>query len=128
MHIGGDTDYRLRVLEQAEIYHSPLDEIATTNLNKYFVPYCAGSGNFSGQAIEILGRNIQTRKRADGIAWFDFSGPVRRPQEPGRLHRDCPLLSDRHSVRRTDSRQRKRRIPRDDLLPSLMNFMIATSN
>ena len=26
-----------------------------------------------GQPMEILGRNIQTRQRADGIAWFNFS-------------------------------------------------------
>jgi cell division protein ZapE len=72
VHVGGDIDYRLRVLEQAEIYHSPLDETATDNLQDYFARIAPDTGT-TGQPIEILGRDIATRKRADGIAWFDFS-------------------------------------------------------
>ena len=72
VHVDGALDYRLRVLEQAEIYHSPLDEIAELNLASYFEKIAPDKGS-SGQALEILGRNITTRRRADGIAWFDFS-------------------------------------------------------
>jgi len=71
IHVDGDADYRLRVLEQAEIYHSPLDPAAENNLDDYFTRIAPDVGT-SGQEIEILGRNIRTRKRADGIAWFDF--------------------------------------------------------
>jgi cell division protein ZapE len=72
INVTGDTDYRLRVLEQAEIYHSPLDEMASRNLHDYFSQIAPEVGT-SGQLMEILGRNIMTCKRADGIAWFDFA-------------------------------------------------------
>ncbi|MDH3510943.1 MAG: cell division protein ZapE [Gammaproteobacteria bacterium] len=72
INVAGDTDYRLRVLQQAEIYHSPIDEMANRNLKDYFSRIAPEIGT-SGQNIEILGRNILTCKRADGIAWFDFT-------------------------------------------------------
>lgn len=71
LHVEGGTDYRLRVLEQAEIYHSPLDYQAERNLAEYFAGIAPDSGSV-GQNIEVLGRNIRTVRRADGIAWFDF--------------------------------------------------------
>jgi cell division protein ZapE len=79
VHVGGDTDYRLRVLEQAEIYHAPLDAAATNNLDTYFRCIAHDAGT-SGQEIEILGRSINTRKRADGIAWFDFAALCAGPR------------------------------------------------
>lgn len=71
LNVDGGTDYRLRVLELAEIYHSPLDEQAEQNLVAYFCDLAPDVGTI-GQDIEVLGRNIRTVRRADGIAWFDF--------------------------------------------------------
>jgi cell division protein ZapE len=71
VELDAGNDYRLRVLEQAELWHSPLDEVAEQNLQDYFVAIAPDTGT-SGQSIEILGRDILTRRRADGIAWFDF--------------------------------------------------------
>jgi len=71
VELNGDTDYRLRVLEQAEIFCSPLDDAADRNLASYFSRIAPGPGT-ADQPIEIHGRNIMTRQRADGIAWFDF--------------------------------------------------------
>jgi cell division protein ZapE len=71
IHVGGDTDYRLRVLETADIFHTPLDAAATDLLNNYFARIAPDAGT-AGQDIEILGRNILTQRRADGIAWFEF--------------------------------------------------------
>jgi cell division protein ZapE len=71
VHISGDTDYRLRVLETAEIFHTPLDTAATDLLNDYFARIAPDTGT-RGQEIEILGRNIRTQRRADGVVWFDF--------------------------------------------------------
>ncbi|HJP39826.1 MAG: cell division protein ZapE [Gammaproteobacteria bacterium] len=70
--VNGNTDYRLRVLEQAEIYHSPLDDDATSNLVSYFERIAPESGTMN-QSIEVHGRKIPFRRRADGIAWFDFA-------------------------------------------------------
>ena len=71
INVLGPTDFRLRVLEQAEIYHAPLDPAATENLTRYFDQIAPETGTL-GQPIEILGRDISTMRRADGIAWFDF--------------------------------------------------------
>jgi len=72
IHIDSTTDYRLRLLERAEIYHSPLDLAAGENLERYFRQLAPEAGNHA-DSIEILGRDIRLRRRADGIAWFDFS-------------------------------------------------------
>ncbi len=71
VHVDGALDYRLRLLERAEIYHSPLDPAAERNLADYFRRMAPDAG--SEQPIEILGRDIAVRRRADGIAWFDFA-------------------------------------------------------
>jgi len=72
VHMNGNQDYRLRVLEQAEIWHAPLDLLAEQNLSRYFTAIAPDAGT-ENQVIEILGRNILTRRRADGIAWFEFT-------------------------------------------------------
>lgn len=65
------TDYRLRYLEQAEIYHHPLDEKADQVLADAFTHMSPEPGR-SGGALEIQGRLIPTRRQADGVVWFDF--------------------------------------------------------
>jgi len=72
LEVDGRTDYRLRVLEQAEIYHAPLDETARHNLTEYFERIAPETGT-CGQPMDIHGRTIHTIRRADGIAWFDFA-------------------------------------------------------
>ncbi len=71
LNVDGPTDYRLRVLEQAEIYHSPLDDAAHANLTDYFERIAPEPGT-NKQSLEIHGRDIAVRRRSDGIAWFDF--------------------------------------------------------
>ena len=71
LELDNGTDYRLRVLEQAEIYHSPLDAEADLNLGRWFNEIAPDDGS-RDQPIEINDRDIITRRRADGIAWFDF--------------------------------------------------------
>lgn len=71
MNLDNGCDYRLRVLEQAELWHSPLDVAAEQNLDNYFRAIAPEEGSI-GQPIEILGREIHTRRRADCIAWFNF--------------------------------------------------------
>ncbi len=71
VELNGDTDYRLRVLEQAEIFCSPLDDSADHKLASYFSRIAPDRGTVN-QPMEIHGRDIMTRQRADGIVWFDF--------------------------------------------------------
>ncbi len=71
VNVDGGIDYRLRVLESAEIYHYPLDEAADVGLAASFKAICPDDG---GQQVrlDIEGRQITARQCGDGVAWFDF--------------------------------------------------------
>ncbi len=71
-NLDGGTDYRLRYLEKAEIYHFPLDPRAEQILEESFAILAPEPGAL-GEALEIEGRLIPTRRLADSVAWFDFS-------------------------------------------------------
>jgi len=72
MNLDAGNDYRLRVLEVAEIWHAPLDATADESLERSFNAIAPDKGS-SGRSMEILGREVKTRRRADGVAWFDFA-------------------------------------------------------
>lgn len=64
-------DYRLRTLEQVEIYHYPADDAAEKKMTDYFC-MVAGEEGKSGGHIDVLGRQIETIRRSNGVIWFDF--------------------------------------------------------
>lgn len=64
-------DYRLRALEQVEIYHYPADDAAEGKMADYFRMVAGEEGQRGGQ-IEVLGRSIDTIRRGNGVIWFDF--------------------------------------------------------
>lgn len=64
-------DYRLRALEQVEIYHHPADAAAEQEMADYFRMVAGGEGE-PGGCIEALGRKIDTLRRSHGVIWFDF--------------------------------------------------------
>ena len=67
------TDYRLRVLEQAELYHWPLDESADTSLTASFQSLVPDIYKIiKDTAINIEGRAIQARFLCEDVVWFDF--------------------------------------------------------
>lgn len=72
VNVDSGVDYRLRTLEKAEIYHSPLDPQADKNLHTYFQQLAPEVGK-QNAAVEIEGRAILTREVADGVVWFEFS-------------------------------------------------------
>ncbi|MDN4502031.1 cell division protein ZapE [Alteromonadaceae bacterium BrNp21-10] len=72
VNVDSGVDYRLRTLEQAEIFHSPLDQQAQQNLDRYFTQLAPEEGH-SGREIEIVGRQLQTIRDADGVVMFEFS-------------------------------------------------------
>ena len=72
VHVDGLVDFRLRVLEAAEIWHAPLDSTADANLERYFRDIAPDRGTSNGR-LEILGRRIPVRRLAEGVAWFDFT-------------------------------------------------------
>ena len=72
LNVDGGVDYRLRVLESAEIYHSPLDDEADKGLSSSFSALCPDEGKDKVD-LEIEGRIIEARRCGDGVAWFEFS-------------------------------------------------------
>jgi cell division protein ZapE len=72
VNVDSGVDYRLRTLERAEIYHSPIDPMALSNLERYFAALAPATGE-QGVAIEINNRKLTSRWLADGIVMFDFA-------------------------------------------------------
>lgn len=64
-------DYRLRVLERDQTYHTPLGAAAEQALESCFRAL-APEGFARDASLEVAGRDIETRGIADGIVWFDF--------------------------------------------------------
>ena len=69
--LGGEVDFRLRVLEQAEIYHSPLDAAAERSLNASFAEL-APEQAAAETDLEVENRLIRTRRLAPDVVWFEF--------------------------------------------------------
>jgi len=71
LHLDSPTDYRLRALTHAEIYHSPSDAAAEANLAAWFDELAPEPGRAGKLMVE--GRPIPARRLAEGVAWFDFA-------------------------------------------------------
>lgn len=71
LKLDSGTDYRLRELEQAEIYHSPLDKKADEILIELFEHMTATDVAFESE-LEIEGRIVDIRQCAEGVVWFDY--------------------------------------------------------
>lgn len=71
LQIDAGVDYRLRTLEQVEIFHHPADASAESKMAGYFVAM-ADTAGAAGGSVEVLGRDIPTLKRGNGVIWFDF--------------------------------------------------------
>lgn len=73
VNVDGGVDYRLRALEQAELYHHPLGASADESLECSFKSLApSGAEICSGQEIEVEGRMILCRCVSEGVIWFDF--------------------------------------------------------
>ena len=74
VNVDGGVDYRLRALEQAELYHCPLDETADQSLNTSFESLAPDLEEVvERELVEVNGREIQSRRCCEDVVWFDFS-------------------------------------------------------
>lgn len=72
VEVDSGVDYRLRTLEQVEIFHFPADAHAESKMAGYFAAMDGGPG-VQGGSIKVLGRSVPTlRQGAGGVVWFDF--------------------------------------------------------
>lgn len=72
LQVDSGVDYRLRTLEQAEIYHYPLDAAADQSLRQTF-GQLASQPVFELTELEINDRLIPCVRQGGGCAWFDFA-------------------------------------------------------
>ena len=72
VNVDAGIDYRLRTLEQAELYHTPLDAEADRSLARSFEALALHPGE-EGETLEINGRILRPRRMADDVVWFDFA-------------------------------------------------------
>ncbi|MDO3388334.1 cell division protein ZapE [Gilvimarinus sp. SDUM040013] len=74
VNVDGGVDYRLRALEQAELYYSPLGAEAQDGLEQAFKRLCPpGAEVRHEQRLEVEGRYLMALRLADDVAWFSFA-------------------------------------------------------
>lgn len=78
LHVDGQRDYRLRLLQRSEIFLQPLGDHAETSLLKAFKRLSAGCS--LDVSLEINGRILTARQRSDGIIWFSFNELCDQPR------------------------------------------------
>ncbi len=72
LNVDSGVDYRLRTLEQAEIYHFPLDEQASINLTNYYQQLTSDRKN-AAHLVEINHRQIEVIEASEGVLHATFS-------------------------------------------------------
>ena len=81
IELDGAVDYRLRALEQAELYHYPLDAAAGRSLLRSFESLAPAPGQ-QWQQLQINGRYLNSCWLADDVVWFEFKELCDGPRSP----------------------------------------------
>lgn len=72
LNVDGGVDYRLRALTRVQLYLSPSDADAEARMTQWFADIAPEPG-VADVTIQVQGRSLRTRRRADGVVWFDFA-------------------------------------------------------
>ena len=73
VNVDSGIDYRLRALEQAELFHFPLDEAAEQSLCKSFKSLLHEKVSVQeDEALMIENRAIKARRVGGDVGWFEF--------------------------------------------------------
>ncbi len=96
VNVDGGVDYRLRMLEQAELYHYPLDEHADISLQRSFRSLLSSPAEEKiDEVLVIEGRDIRSRFSAEAVVWFDFAAICDGPRSQNDY---IELSKEYHSV------------------------------
>lgn len=76
--VDNGTDYRRRTMEQVKLYHTPLDGVAESAMNEAFDRLAETRDDDS--VLHIEHRELQARRRAGGVVWFDFAELCAKPR------------------------------------------------
>lgn len=68
--VDNGTDYRGRTLQQAKLYHTPLGPQADAEMTETFNRLA--ESHDENPVLQIESRQIQARRKAGGVVWFDF--------------------------------------------------------
>jgi cell division protein ZapE len=71
LNVSGDTDYRLRHLEQTNLFYTPAGAEADAHLAAFFARL-TDDATGDDTVLSINQREIAVRKAVDGVAWFRF--------------------------------------------------------
>ncbi|MBD3897382.1 AFG1 family ATPase [Halomonas sp. ML-15] len=71
VNVDSGIDYRLRALERAEIFHSPLDADAESELARSFREIAGSEGEVDAP-VEVNHRILKARRLHDDVVWFEF--------------------------------------------------------
>lgn len=77
--LAAEQDYRLRRLEKARLYHHPLDAQASEDMLEVFEEVVPGKWH-KGKPLAVNGRQIDTLRIANSVAWFGFAPLCREPR------------------------------------------------
>ncbi len=78
-HMASQTDYRLRTLTQAPVYHYPLSAAADSALENFYERLTADTFR-DGQPLLINERMIAAIDYCEGVAWFEFAALCEGPR------------------------------------------------
>ena len=70
LSVDNGTDYRRRTLEQVNLYHTPLGAQADAEMTDAFNRLAESQDD--NPVLQIESRQIQARRKAGGLVWFDF--------------------------------------------------------
>ncbi len=72
VNLDSGIDYRLRFLDKAATFFTPLNDQAQSGLEHAF-KHLAPDAGVAEAPIAIEGRELTSRRRSDGVIWFEFS-------------------------------------------------------
>ena len=70
VNVDNGTDYRRRTMEQVKLYHTPLGPEADAAMDEAFSRLAESADE--DPVLHIEHREIRARRKAGGVAWFDF--------------------------------------------------------
>jgi cell division protein ZapE len=71
LHLDGDTDHRLALLEQSDVYYTPITQTTHHKLERR-MELLATDHIEKNKILNVLNREIQTIACSNEIVWFDF--------------------------------------------------------
>lgn len=116
LNVDGGNDYRLRALEQAELYYTPLGEQAHESMAACFLSLAPDEIEYDTH-VEIEGRLIDCHAKGDDVIWFEFESICDGPRSQ---HDYIELAKEYHAVLVTDVPQF---IAKDDQARRFINMV-----